>query len=258
MAQRGLRLRQTTQARLPGPPRPRRRSYPEGPGAPASGPAIRLTAPGTLQPGPEQPRPAPPPSHLCLVPGSSSSPRCASYQGHLVPPCDCATLRAEPRFGSNSGVEPHSGGMLGSGALWISIFAYRPRVELRFGEAGTGQLVTLSLLTLPQSRDQAAGRLAHVVRREGRGLQAALGFEGGIKPRLGEGAPANPGREGRSFGHGLKKLVAGPRTETELQLRRSGGWSPATKTKIGSCVATSDSSVSVHSVTGRDPCVHPH
>lgn len=147
--------------------------------------------------------------------------------------------------------------MLGSGTLWISILASRPKVEPRCREQDAGQCVTLSPLTLPQSRDQAAGRLAHVVRRAGRGPFPWI-WGGAPKLRLEEGLPANPGREGRGFGDRLKKLVAGPRTETELQRRRSGSWAPATGTKIESCVAILDSRVSVHSVTGRDHCVHPH
>lgn len=64
--------------------------------------------------------------------------------------------------------------MLGSGTTWISIPACRPKVKPRCRDPCTGQSVTLSPLTLPQSRDQAAGRLAHVVRRVGRGPQASL------------------------------------------------------------------------------------
>lgn len=149
-------------------------------------------------------------------------------------------------------------GMLGSGTMWISILAWRLKVKSSWRDPRPGQSVTLSPLTLPQSRDQAAGRLAHVVRRVGRGPQASLDSGRGLKLRLGEDAPANPDREGRGFGRCLKKLVAGPRTETELPRQRSGCWAPAVRTKIGSCVATLDSRVSVHRVTGRDPCVHPH
>lgn len=64
--------------------------------------------------------------------------------------------------------------MLGSGTLRISILACRPKVKPRCRDARTGQSVTLSPLTLPQLRNQAAGRLAHVVRRVGRGPQSSL------------------------------------------------------------------------------------
>lgn len=147
--------------------------------------------------------------------------------------------------------------MLGSGTVWISILACRPKVKLRSRDPCSGQSVTLSPLT------HSLG-----IRLRGAwptwcggwgGVHRLLWIRGEpYKPRLGEDAPANQDREGRGFGRGLKKLVAGPRTETELQRRWSSCWAPAVRTKIGSCVATLDSRVSVHRVTGRDPCVHPH
>lgn len=159
------------------PPRPAR----QGPRAPAAGhtrkdpgprvrPGHQSTALGTQQPRPAQPRPEPPSSHLCPAPGSSSSPRCASYQSHLLAPV------IAPPCGQNPGLFEIAdssltveGGRLGSGILWISILASRPKVDAHCREPGAGQSVTLSPLTLPQSRDQAAGPLTHVVRRAGRG-----------------------------------------------------------------------------------------
>lgn len=88
--------------------------------------------------------------------------------------------------------------MLGSGTLWISILACFPKVKPSCRDPCTGQSVTLSPLTLAQSRDQAAGRLAHVVRRVGRGPLASLDSERGIKLRLRRRLPTRTGRGGVS------------------------------------------------------------
>lgn len=73
--------------------------------------------------------------------------------------------------------------MLGSGTLWISVLTSCPKVKAHFREPGAGQSVTLSPLTLPQSRDQAAGSPAHVVRRAGRGRFLGLGAGHQAPPR---------------------------------------------------------------------------